>query len=130
MSTTTGVEGQLVDFYQQWNAAFDRRDAEAFVALYADDARLMPPGSEALIGRAAIKAYIEAGFFAAGVEGSEMLSAVTIEAGDHVTDIGTYAITFGGGIEMRGNYMTMFRTDADGQLRACYDIFSPSDLPG
>jgi uncharacterized protein (TIGR02246 family) len=129
MSTTLGVDGELELFYERWNDAFDRRDADAFVALYAPEARLMPPGSPALVGRDAISAYLEASFFAAPVEGSEMRSATVVEAGDFLVDIGTYAITFAGGMQMAGNYLTMFRPLEAGGLEACYDIFSPSDTP-
>jgi uncharacterized protein (TIGR02246 family) len=129
MSTTVGVHGELDRFYQSWNDAFDRRDAAAFVALYAADARLMPPGSPALVGRDAIGAYVEATFFAGGVVGSQMHSATLIETGDYLVDIGTYSITFGGGIETTGNYLTMFRAGGENGLEAAYDIFSPSDVP-
>jgi ketosteroid isomerase-like protein len=43
MSTTVGVHGVLESFYARWNAAFDEKDAAAFVYLYAADARLIPP---------------------------------------------------------------------------------------
>jgi uncharacterized protein (TIGR02246 family) len=127
MSTTVGVHGVLESFYARWNAAFDEKDAATFVDLYAADARLMPPGSPALVGRDAISAYIEATFFAAGVVGSEMQSATVEDTEDFLIDIGTYVITFGGGAQTAGNYVTMFRRCEDGRLQACYDIFSPSD---
>jgi uncharacterized protein (TIGR02246 family) len=129
MSTTLGVHGELERFYRSWNDAFDRRDAGAFVALYAADAWLMPPGSPVLAGREAIRAYVEASFFASGVVSSEMQSAKSIEAGDYLVDIGTYAITFDGGAQMAGNYMTMFRISGKNGLEAAYDIFTPSDVP-
>lgn len=130
MSTTLGVHGVLETFYARWNAAFDEKDAGAFVDLYTADARLMPPGSPALVGRAAIREYIESSFFAAGVVGSEMQSATVEDTGDFLIDIGTYAITFARGVETAGNYLTMFRRSDGGGLQACYDIFSPSDAPG
>ena len=129
MSETLGVHGELERFYERWNDAFDRRDADGFVALYAADARLMPPGSPALVGRNAIRGYLLASFFAAEVKSSEMRSAPLVEAGDFLVDIGTYSITFGGGVEMAGNYLTMFQPLDAGGLEACYDIFSPSDSP-
>lgn len=129
MSTTLVANDELARFYRCWNDAFDRRDAGAFVALYAADARLMSPGSSALVGREAIRAYVEATFFAFGGVDSEMCSAKVIEAGDYLVDIGTYAITFDGGMQMAGNYLTMFHTSGENGLEAAYDIFSPSDVP-
>jgi uncharacterized protein (TIGR02246 family) len=128
-STTVGVHGQLAHFYERWNAAFDAKDVRAFVDLYTEDARLMPPGSPALVGRDAISAYIETSFFAAGVEGSEMQSAAVEDTGAFIIDIGTYVITFAGGIQAAGNYVTMFSRGPDDGLQARYDIFSPSVLP-
>jgi uncharacterized protein (TIGR02246 family) len=128
MSTTLGVHGELERFYRSWNDAFDRRDAEGFVAHYAADAWLMPPGSPALVGRDAIRPYVEA-MFASGVVGSEMHSAKVIEAGEYLVDIGTYVMTLDGVLKTTGNYMTMFRTLAENGLETSYDIFSPSDVP-
>jgi uncharacterized protein (TIGR02246 family) len=129
-SLTHVVQDQLTDFYRRWNAAFDERDATAFVALYAPDARLMAPGVAPLLGRDAIRTYIETSFFSVGRVGSEMTSAAVVETSDHVVDIGTYALTFEGGLRTTGNYVTMFRRSSDGGLEACYDIFSPIDSPG
>ncbi|MDT5170266.1 MAG: hypothetical protein QOD02_3601, partial [Mycobacterium sp.] len=35
-------------------------DGDAFVVLYASDARLMTPGSPSVVGRDAIRGYLEA----------------------------------------------------------------------
>ncbi|MDT5303360.1 MAG: hypothetical protein QOG79_6605 [Mycobacterium sp.] len=127
MSMTHGPHGELGLFYERWNAAFDQRDSAAFVALYAPNARLMPPGAMALVGRDAIRSYIEKTFFAVGIVGSQMQSAIVIDDREYVTDIGTYVLTFEGGLRATGNYMTIFRPSVDGELQACYDIFSASD---
>src|SRR5262245_19761989 len=40
-----------------WSKAFDAGDAAALAALYADDARTMPPGAAPVVGRKDIEAY-------------------------------------------------------------------------
>lgn len=42
---------------REWIAALDAGDAEGMAALYAEDARLMPPEAGAVEGRAAIAAF-------------------------------------------------------------------------
>jgi uncharacterized protein (TIGR02246 family) len=43
----------------RWAAAFNRGDVDAIVAMYTDDAQLLPEGSEALVGRKAIRDFFE-----------------------------------------------------------------------
>ena len=40
-----------------WEPAYNNKDAAAVAALYADDAQLLPPGSNAVNGMSAIKEY-------------------------------------------------------------------------
>ncbi|MBV8889272.1 MAG: SgcJ/EcaC family oxidoreductase [Alphaproteobacteria bacterium] len=42
---------------EAWAAAFNKGDAAAVAGMYADDAVLLPPGSEMIAGRAAIEAF-------------------------------------------------------------------------
>ncbi len=41
----------------QWDAAFDKGDAAALAAMYAEDAYLLPPGHEMARGRSQIRAF-------------------------------------------------------------------------
>jgi ketosteroid isomerase-like protein len=43
--------------YEAWNEAFNRGDAGAVAALYAENARLLPPTHEVIEGRQAIGAF-------------------------------------------------------------------------
>jgi uncharacterized protein (TIGR02246 family) len=40
-----------------WRAAFNKGDAQAVAAMYADDAYVLPPDSDIVKGRAAIEAF-------------------------------------------------------------------------
>jgi uncharacterized protein (TIGR02246 family) len=40
-----------------WTAAFNKGDAQAVAAMYAEDAYVLPPGSDIVKGRAAIEAF-------------------------------------------------------------------------
>jgi len=52
---------QTKDTIQQlndkWDAAFDKGDAAAVAAMYAEDAYVLPPGSDMVKGRSAIEAF-------------------------------------------------------------------------
>jgi uncharacterized protein (TIGR02246 family) len=43
----------------RWAEAYNRGDLDTVVALYTDDARLLPEGSEAIVGRAAILEFFK-----------------------------------------------------------------------
>jgi len=40
-----------------WTAAFNKGDAQAVAAMYAEDAYVLPPGSDIVKGRAAIEVF-------------------------------------------------------------------------
>ncbi len=42
-----------------WAAAYNRGDVDAIVAMYTDDAQLLPEGSEAIVGHEAIRAFFK-----------------------------------------------------------------------
>jgi hypothetical protein len=61
MSTTTlGMHEKRAGFWGRSNVPFGQRDGDAFVVLDASDARLMTPGSPSVVGRDAIRGYLEA----------------------------------------------------------------------
>jgi uncharacterized protein (TIGR02246 family) len=58
-------EDQVKAAYQAWNAAFNKGDAKAVAAFYADDALILPTSHEVIKGPAAIEKFF-AGLFASG----------------------------------------------------------------
>jgi hypothetical protein len=59
-ATTLGMHGKGESFCGRSNAPFEQRDGDAFVVVDASDARLMTPGSASVVGRDAIRGYLEA----------------------------------------------------------------------
>ena len=74
-----------------WLAAFNGGDASAVAALYADGARLMPPNTDMLSGRAAIEEFIKT-FIAIGAK-LEMELVDVHDGGDICSSIGKYRMT-------------------------------------
>ncbi|MDH4048519.1 MAG: DUF4440 domain-containing protein [Gammaproteobacteria bacterium] len=110
----------------QWQAAMDAGDAGALVALYAEDARLMPPNAEATIGREAVAAT-----FSGMIESGARVELTVVESkssGDMAYNVGTYKMTAGGEVSDRGKYIEVWQRGADGAWLMTNDIWN-SDLP-
>jgi ketosteroid isomerase-like protein len=110
-------------------AAFEGRDVERILSYWTDDAVVLPPGLPAVVGKAALRQYVEGsmqipGFninwtstdvtFSPDGNLAYMFSrnAVTMSAQD-----GTPAIT-------EGRAVTIWRREPDGEWRCAVDIWN------
>ena len=66
---------------ETWAKAFNAGDADGIVALYTDDAVVMPPGAAVLRGKTALKAY-----FVKSIAESQSAGGVRFESGSSETD--------------------------------------------
>ena len=124
----SAIEAQNAKFA----AAFNRGDGAGMAALYTENGRSMPPNSEPLQGREAIRTFTEAG--------AEMgltdltLSTVSLESSGNNTayEIGTYTlkVPVPGKASMTdsGKYMAVWKKQADGSWKIHSDIWN-SNLP-
>jgi len=102
------LKAQITKLDQAWQTAYNAKNAAGIAALYAEDAKLMAPGSATVPGRAAIQA-----FFAEQVKGGGTNTLTTAE----VLDGGTYAIAIGGYVATgpdgkhldHGSYVTIYK---------------------
>jgi ketosteroid isomerase-like protein len=113
------VEEEIRAFNQVFERALLAQDADALVALYREDARILVPGEPAIQGRAAIepvmRAWVENGPVATRFESEEVLSG-----GELVVDIGSTIQGDG----RRGKYVVVHRRGPDGKLRIAVDSAS------
>ena len=113
------VEEELRAFNQEFERALLAQDAEALVAMYREDARILVPGQPAIQGRAAIepvmRAWVEDGPVSTGFESEEVLSG-----GELVVDIGSTVRDSG----RRGKYVVVYRRGLDSKLRIAVDSAS------
>ena len=86
-----GLEMQALD--QQFAADIDRGDAAAAAALYTEDARLLPPNSDAVVGREAIQAFFQQSLIDAGVRDIEFMQAEVHVMGKMAYDRGEIQLT-------------------------------------
>lgn len=109
-----------------WQAAMNAGDADAIAALYADNARVLPPNAEATIGHDAVR-EIFGGMIDAGLT-AELNVVETQSSGDLAYNVGTYTLTADGEVVDQGKYVETWRRGGDDVWLMTNDIWN-SDLP-
>src|SRR5512139_1351419 len=82
-----------------WTKAFNTGDATALSALYAADARALPPGGPAVVGRSEIEAYWRGDLGEGGVI-TTLTPVDAVAQGDLVNVEGPYGVKDSGGAEL------------------------------
>lgn len=108
-----------------WNEALNAGDLDALVALYAEDARIMPPNAEPAQGLEAVRESF-GGMIDAGLTGT-LTTVEAVAAGDIGHHVGTYEIEAGGEVVDRGKFVEVWRQVGD-EWKIAADIWN-SDLP-
>jgi ketosteroid isomerase-like protein len=100
-----------------WSKAFDAGDPSALAALYADDARTLPPGGPAVAGRSEIESYWRSDIGEGGAT-TTLTPADAIVQGDGLHVEGTYRVTNDQAAELAGGqYQQLWmRQGGDWQL--------------
>lgn len=113
-----------------WLEAFNSGDAGAVVAMYGQNARLLPPNADIVAGRAALEPFLQ-GFLDTGAKLSFDLIHV-YESPDVCTAVGSYEMTFpaatGGPDRDLGKFVEVWVRQSDGSWLMEDDIFN-SNLP-
>ncbi len=123
---TSSESPELAALDESWEAALNAGDVDALVALYTDDARLMPPNAERGQGREAIAAVFGE-MVSAGLTG-ELETIEAMVAGDIGYTVGTYSLKGPDGAAVdRGKYMATWR-QVGGEWRMSNDTWN-SDMP-
>ena len=112
-STQQGTEA-AAEPTAAWTKAFNDGDPAALAALYAENARSLPPGGTAVVGRSNIESYWRGDI---GEEGSATTTLTPVNAlaqGDIVHVEGTYQVSGkDGGDLARGQYQQLWTRAAD-----------------
>jgi ketosteroid isomerase-like protein len=91
-----------------WTEAFNARNSEALAALYAEDARSLPPGEAAVVGRAAIETYWREDIGAGRVT-TRLTPADVFGDDERILVEGRYEVAGEDGVELtRGQYQQLW----------------------
>ena len=122
------AQAAITEAIDLWEAAWNAGDAAGMVALYTDDAMLLPPGGEPVSHEAIQAFWQDAIDEQAGVQ----IALETLEVdsyGDVAIEVGSYVFTDadGGHID-HGKYVVMWK-NVDGSWRLTRDIWNSSMTP-
>lgn len=119
------IEAAAADMAEAMNAG----DAEAVAALYTEDGVMMPPGGEAVTGRAAVEAAISEHFEAMPGMRLTFETREVKAVHDYAIEIGGYVAEDADGAHLdHGKYLTVWTRTDDG-WKVARDIWN-SDMGG
>lgn len=117
---TSTAQHPIVQRGQEFEAAFRRRDVAALVALYTDDAVLVPPDAPTMRGKQAIGQFWSAGFDV--LRAARLRSEQIFAEGDTATDLGVAELdTIDGPATVR--YIAVWKR-SDGQWLMAADLWN------
>lgn len=109
---TAAEESALKAITSAWLTAYNAGDVEKIVAMYTEDAVLMPPHAPVARGRAAIRAFLTADTAAAKAAGVKLVpgAATAGIAGETGWESGSYTIADASGATVdSGSYLSVAR---------------------
>jgi uncharacterized protein (TIGR02246 family) len=107
---TAADEAALKEATRTWLDAYNAGDVEKMVALYAEDAVLMPPHAPVATGHAAIRAFLTADTAGAKAAGIKLVPGTSTAgvAGNTGWESGSYTVTDASGATVdSGSYMSV-----------------------
>jgi ketosteroid isomerase-like protein len=112
-----------------WAQAAAARDLEKTVSFWADDARVVPPGQPAVVGKDAIRGYVSSALALPGFSIRwETTDFVVSASGDMAYGFGTNTVTFTGpdgtALTERGRALTVWRKVPGGGWKCVIDIWN------
>ena len=113
---------------ERFMAAFARQDAAAVAELYTENAKLLPPNSNILEGRAAIQAFWQA-VMGMGIASAQLEIQEVDAVGDTAVEVSLFTLhTADGTVADNGKYVVVWKR-VKGQWFLHRDIFNTSRPP-
>ncbi len=134
--TSTGgradAPSQILQLDAEWSSAAQARDFERVISFWADDAIVFPPGSPPVVGKAAIREFVEKSFQTPGFDISWKTTTVAVSrSGDIAYTTGTNRVSFRGPdgkqVTVEGKAVAVWRREKEGAWKCVIDIWN--DMP-
>lgn len=115
------LPGRLVESRQAWIEAVNRTDLDAYADIVCDDVVWIPPGQDAVQGRAAFRDWL-APFFEVYTYAFDVEDAEVNVAGDWAVETGEFHSRMtsresGETMEHAGRFVLLWRREDDGRWR-------------
>ena len=123
---STDVRAEIDAVNAQFADGAGRGDIEAMGGVYTDDARILPPGSPMVEGRAAIQEFWASAAQALGVTGVDLATDVLETQEEVAQEIGAYTIHGADGVLDQGKYVVIWKRTGDG-WRWHWDIWNSNN---
>jgi len=107
-------------------SALANGDAEGVAAQYTDDAQLLPPNADLVIGKQEIQKVMQ-GFIDSGVTGLNLESTEINGIGEMAFEVGKYTLSVNDQVVDNGKYIVIWKKDGE-QWKLHRDIFN-SNMP-
>ena len=121
---------RLLERDAEWAAAASEgRDVERILSYWTDDAVVFPPGLPAVVGKAALRQYVEGSMQIPGFKISWSSNEVSFSPdGNLAYMFSQNAVTMNGAdgipVTSKGRAVTVWRRDSDGEWRCAVDIWN------
>ena len=106
-----GVGEKIHEANKRFQEAIRAADANSMPSLYTSDAKVLPPGADAVSGGDAIERYWQS-FFDLGIAGAQPKTEEVIPIGEYALETGQYSVFGQDGSEIdRGKIMVLWKNE-------------------
>jgi uncharacterized protein (TIGR02246 family) len=128
------MKEEILRLDSEWARAAEAGDLERVLSYWSDDAAVFPPGSPALLGKAAIREYVAQSLRTPGFRITWKTNDVRVaKSGDLAYGVGTNRVSFDGPdgtpVVLEGKAVTVWRKDAAGAWKCVVDIWNDAPAP-
>ena len=125
MTVATELRPQIESANRQFMAAFKQGDVAAIAAMYTEAGQLLPPNSDFVSGREAIRAFW-GNVRSLGIADARLETIEVEEHGDTAIEMGRFTLLAEDGSQLDGGkYLVIWKVE-DGAVKLHRDIWSSS----